>query len=179
MLTSGPVVDFSLLSMPSTVKLLSRGRWPPTEGPVPIPTPTPPALATPAVSIDRFRTPKPVLVVGRSWLAFELKVFSTCAVDVSIVTAASLTFTVVVVLATSSVRFAVATWFNVTATFFNVAVAKLAADAETSYCPGGRLLNRYSPLAFAWAVLLMLVALLVAVTVAFGTAAPVWSMMRP
>jgi hypothetical protein len=42
----GPVTDLSLLSMPSTVKLLFRGRCPPTEPPVP--TPKPPLLDTPA-----------------------------------------------------------------------------------------------------------------------------------
>ena len=55
---SGPVTDRLLLSTPSTVKLLLRGRCPPTDGPEP--TPTPPVLATPASSSDRFSTPLPV-----------------------------------------------------------------------------------------------------------------------
>ena len=37
------MTDLLLLSMPSTVKLLLRGRCPPTEGPVPIPRPPPEA----------------------------------------------------------------------------------------------------------------------------------------
>ena len=179
MLVSGPVVDFSLLSTPSTVKLLLLGRWPPTEGPVPMPTPTPPALATPAVSMDRFSTPNPVLVVGKSSLDFAVYVFCTWAVVVSMTTVASLTLTVVVVLPTSNVKFAVATWFSTTETFFKVAGVKPAADADTSYCPGGRLPIRYSPDAFVCVDVFTFVALLVAVTLAPGTAAPVWSSTLP
>src|SRR5262249_8851541 len=44
MYTCGPVTDLSLLSTPSTTKLLFLARWPPTEPPVP--TPTPPVLTT-------------------------------------------------------------------------------------------------------------------------------------
>src|ERR1700753_281869 len=54
--TNGPVMPLLLLSTPSIVKLLLRGRWPPTEGPAP--TPTPPLLVTPALNSDRFRAPK-------------------------------------------------------------------------------------------------------------------------
>src|ERR1700751_2040794 len=54
---SDPVTDLLLLSTPSTVKLLSRGRWPPTDGPTPKPIAF--AFETPGASIDRFRTPAP------------------------------------------------------------------------------------------------------------------------
>ena len=53
-----------LLSTPSMVKLLLRGRWPETEGPVP--APIPPLVATPAFNNERLRTPKPIVAVGRS-----------------------------------------------------------------------------------------------------------------
>src|SRR3954468_19621565 len=69
----GPVTDLLLLSIPSTVKLLLRGRWPPTEGPVP--APTPPLLATPAPKRDRLITPEPTLVVGISVFWRWSKVF--------------------------------------------------------------------------------------------------------
>src|SRR5690349_7853298 len=52
---TGPVTSLRLLSTPSMVKLLLRGRCPPTDGPVP--TPTPPRLPTPELSSERFRTP--------------------------------------------------------------------------------------------------------------------------
>src|SRR5205814_10049521 len=55
-LISGPVTDLLLLSTPSTVKLLLRGRCPPTEGPEP--APMPPLLATPALSRERLSTPE-------------------------------------------------------------------------------------------------------------------------
>src|SRR5947209_19397623 len=66
-LTIGPVTARLLLSMPSTVKLLLVGRWPPTEGAVPYPAP--PLLVTPAASKERFKTPDlacPPLAEGRS-----------------------------------------------------------------------------------------------------------------
>src|ERR1041385_4328924 len=55
----GPVTALSLLSTPSTTKLLLRGRWPPTEPPVP--TPTPPELVTPGASNERLLTPTPAV----------------------------------------------------------------------------------------------------------------------
>ena len=61
--TNGPVMDLLLLSIPSIVKLLLRGRCPPTEGPVP--TPTAPPVATPACSRDAFITPDPLDARGR------------------------------------------------------------------------------------------------------------------
>src|SRR5690349_12847889 len=54
---SGPVVTLLLLSIPSTVKLLFRGRCPPMEGP--LPTPTAPLVETPALSRERLITPEP------------------------------------------------------------------------------------------------------------------------
>src|ERR1700733_7541215 len=82
--TNGPVTALLLLSTPSMVKLLLRGRWPPTEGPTPIPIP--PLEATPGLSREAFKTPKPVdppaEVDGRSvsstlsndWVRFVLVV---------------------------------------------------------------------------------------------------------
>src|ERR1043166_205188 len=64
--TSGPVTDLLLLSTPSIMKLLLRGRCPPIEGPVP--APTPPLLATPELSKERFKTPLPIEAAGRSSL---------------------------------------------------------------------------------------------------------------
>ena len=51
----GPVTLPLLLSIPSIVKLLLRGRWPPTEGP--LPAPTEPLVATPDCKSDKFSTP--------------------------------------------------------------------------------------------------------------------------
>ena len=65
---SAPVTDLLLLSTPSTVKLLSRGRCPPTEGPVPSPIAL--AWVTPGLNNDRFNTPAPTPpaeVMPRSW----------------------------------------------------------------------------------------------------------------
>src|SRR5204863_9354549 len=55
--TCGPVTDLSLLSTPSTMKLLLRGRCPPTEPPEP--TPTPPELDTFGAINARLLTPPP------------------------------------------------------------------------------------------------------------------------
>src|SRR5579872_2992919 len=57
MVMRAPVTDLLLLSTPSTVKLLSRGRCPPTDGPVPRPMEF--AFVTPGLNIDRFKTPPP------------------------------------------------------------------------------------------------------------------------
>src|SRR5262245_28824132 len=73
MVMTGPVTDLLLLSTPSTVKLLLRGRCPATEGPVP--APMPPLVATPASSSERLRTPSPTVAVGRSCSSLLSKVF--------------------------------------------------------------------------------------------------------
>src|SRR5690242_21773293 len=74
--TSGPVTDLSLLSTPSIMKLLLRGRCPPTDGPVP--APTEPLVATPADKSERLITPElvvpppaPNVEVGRSESCLE------------------------------------------------------------------------------------------------------------
>src|SRR5271165_63248 len=103
---SGPVTDKLLLSTPSIVKLLLRGRFPPTDGPEP--TPTPPVLATPAFKSDKFRTPLPFEVVGLSVISLATNVVEIVGVVESIVTAVSLTSTVVEVPATAVVILAVA-----------------------------------------------------------------------
>src|SRR5204862_7016615 len=51
--TRGPVTLLLLLSIPSTVKLLLRGRWPPMLGPEP--APIAPLLATPELKSERLR----------------------------------------------------------------------------------------------------------------------------
>src|SRR5277367_3539893 len=79
--TNGPVTLLLLLSTPSMVKLLLRGLWPPTEGPVP--APTPPLVATPDPSKERLRTPKPTDAVGKSANCLASKVVLSCAVVVS------------------------------------------------------------------------------------------------
>src|SRR5690242_10332999 len=112
--TSGPVTDLLLLSIPSIVKLLLRGRCPPTEGPVP--APTPPLLATPELNSERLITPSPIDAVGRSAAAFVSKVFVTCAVVVSIETADSCTSTEAETCPTCKVIFAVAILFSSTPT---------------------------------------------------------------
>src|ERR1043165_7434976 len=99
--TSGPVTDLLLLSTPSIVKLLLRGRCPPTDGPAP--APTPPLLATPEPNSDRFSTPLPTVADGRSELKRSSKVFDTVAVVVSSATATPETSTCVVAPLISSV----------------------------------------------------------------------------
>src|ERR1700747_2535184 len=76
--TRGPVTDLSLLSTPSIVKLLLRGRWPPTEGPAQ--TPTLPLVATPALKSERFNTPLPLVDDGISVSCFSSNVDASCAV---------------------------------------------------------------------------------------------------
>src|SRR5271170_1388007 len=82
---SGPVTALLLLSIPSIVKLLLRGRCPPTEGPMPMPIP--PLEAPPGLSRDALRTPKPVDppedVEGRLLSATLLKVWVRLIVVVS------------------------------------------------------------------------------------------------
>src|SRR5215472_6254617 len=92
MVISGPVTERLLLSTPSTVKLLLRGRTPETVGPDP--TPTPPLLATPASSRDRLRTPLfpcPPAVIGKSAASLERYVEAIVGVVESTVTPVSLT----------------------------------------------------------------------------------------
>src|SRR5215469_18121316 len=70
-ITSGPVTPLSLLSVPSIVKLLLRGRCPPTDGPEP--APKPPVLPTPACSSEAFNTPDPTEADGmscRTWFSY-------------------------------------------------------------------------------------------------------------
>src|SRR3974390_612143 len=91
----GPVTERLLLSTPSTVKLLLRGRFPPTAGPEP--APRPPELATPAFNNDKFRTPLAPADIGTSEASFAVKVVGIVGVVASRVTPSSLTSTVVAV----------------------------------------------------------------------------------
>ncbi len=120
--TSGPVTLPLLLSMPSTMKLLSRGRCPATDGPVP--TPTPPLVVTPAFRSERLRTPEPVEAEGKSITSLVSKEFETWAVVVSTAGAAAETSTVSVLAPTCSVTFAVPTRFNSTLTSFTLTALK-------------------------------------------------------
>src|SRR5258708_9526923 len=74
--TRGPVTLLLLLSIPSTVKLLLRGRWPPMLGPEP--APIAPLLATPELKSERLRIPLgPSVVLGRSAFIFGSKVVAS------------------------------------------------------------------------------------------------------
>src|SRR5438876_6762860 len=93
--TSGPVTLLLLLSMPSTVKLLLRGRWPPMLGPEP--APMPPLLATPELKRERLRIPLgPSVVLGRSAFILGSKVVASVELAVSSASATPDTSTVVI-----------------------------------------------------------------------------------
>jgi len=80
--TRGPVTLLLLLSIPSTVKLLLRGRWPPMLGPEP--APIAPLLATPELKSERLRIPLgPSVVLGRSAFIFGSKVVASVELAVS------------------------------------------------------------------------------------------------
>ena len=111
-LARGPVTLLLLLSTPSIVKLLLRGRCPPTDGPVP--APMAPLEDTPDVYRARFRTPEPPLVVGRSANCCASNVLCTCAVVVSMVTDEPVTSTTVFDSPTCSVTFVVDCTFRLT-----------------------------------------------------------------
>ncbi len=104
-MTSGPVTLPLLLSMPSMVKLLLRGRCPPTDGPVP--SPTAPLEPTPALSSDRLMIPL-VPESGRSDIEVLVNDVCTEAVVVSMVAAEAETSTVSTLVPTSSLILVVA-----------------------------------------------------------------------
>src|SRR5215467_14066331 len=79
--TCGPVTPLSLLSTPSSTKLLLRARWPPTEPPVP--TPTPPLLVTLGATSARLNTPAPTAVWARSTTWRDSNPFARLVVVVS------------------------------------------------------------------------------------------------
>src|SRR2546421_6417516 len=80
--TKGPVTLLLLLSIPSTVKLLLRGRWPPMLGPEP--APIAPLLATPELKSERLRIPLgPSVVLRRSAVVLGPKVFGSVEVVLS------------------------------------------------------------------------------------------------
>src|SRR5947209_1795739 len=101
--------------MPSMVKLLFRGRCPPTDGP--LPTPTPPLLATPEPRRERFRTPPLGLAeLGNSAASCEEYVLVTWDVVVSMMAAAVETSTLLDTVPTCMERFTVLVTFRATAT---------------------------------------------------------------
>src|SRR5215471_14095380 len=122
--TKGPVTLLLLLSTPSIMKLLSRGRCPPTEGPVP--APTPPLVLTPDCNNDRFNTPRPWAAIGRSVVIFVSKVLSICALLVLIKGVAPDTSTVMDAAPTSRVTIRELVLFSSTAKFVIVVVVKFA-----------------------------------------------------
>src|ERR1700734_2935447 len=168
--TNGPVTDLLLLSTPSMVKLLLRGRWPPTEGPVP--TPTAPPVAIPAWSSDALMTPEPPDTIGRFASCSAVYVFCSWAVVVSITAASPETSTVWVDCPTCSVTFAVTDWFNGMSRPFNSDLVKPEAVTVMSYVPTKRLLKRYCPAEVVVVVDAIPVAGFVTVTEALGTIAP-------
>src|ERR1017187_1812482 len=127
--TSGPVALPLLLSMPSMVKLLLRGRCPPTDGPEP--RPMAPLEPTPAFSSDRLITPLPPDAIGRSAMEALENAVCTAAVVVSIVAAAAETSTVSTLAPTSSLTLVVAIAFNATVTARICAFVKPGAVTVT------------------------------------------------
>ena len=134
--TSGPVTLPLLLSIPSTVKLLLRGRCPPTDGPAP--RPTAPLEPTPAFNSERLITPLPPEALGRSARLAVANEVCTLAVVVSIAAAAAVTSTISTLEPTSSLTFAFVFWFRVTDTPRSCAFVKPAAVTVTVYVPAGR-----------------------------------------
>ncbi len=175
--TSGPVTPLLLLSTPSIVKLLLRGRWPPTDGPAP--TPTPPLVATPAPKSEGFNTPLPEAAPGMSAIWPASKVLESCAVVVSSAGATPETSTVVTAPLMSSVIGSELVLFSSTLNPLMTVVAKLVEDAETLYVPTGKLLMRYSPRSLAFVVYFTPVSTFTASTDAPGTTAPVLSRIVP
>src|ERR1017187_4174152 len=135
--TNGPVTLPLLLSMPSMVKLLLRGRCPPTDGPAP--RPIAPLVPTPAFRSARLSTPYPPDTLGSSDMALSWKVFCTEAVVVSIEAAEAETSTVSTLVPTSSFTLLVAVWFNATPTPLIWAFVKPVAVTVIVYVPGCRL----------------------------------------
>src|SRR5882762_9595230 len=111
------------------VKLLLRGRCPPTEGPEP--TPTPPLVATPELKSERFNTPLPFGEEGKSAICCPSYVLDSCAVVVSSVCAIPETSTVVTAPLISRVIGSVLVLLSSTLNPLIVVVEKFADDAET------------------------------------------------
>src|SRR5438876_814035 len=176
--TRGPVTLLLLLSMPSTVKLLLRGRCPPMLGPEP--APMPPLLATPELKRERLRIPLgPSVVLGRSAFILGSNVVASVEVVVSSASATPDTSTVVTAPLISRV---IDKDFVMLSSIVNpliVVVARFAADAEILYVPTAKLLNLYSPASLALVSYLAPVCVFTASTVAPGTTAPVLSRTVP
>ena len=131
------MTSLRLLSTPSIMKLLLRGRWPPTEGPVP--TPMPPELATPAPSSDRLSTPPQVIRRGRESPppCGPRSCSHTCAVVVSMYVEASMTSIAVETVPTSILMLAVVALLSSTARSFSEVVVNPVAVAVTRIGPPG------------------------------------------
>src|SRR6266446_3756596 len=127
--TSGPVTVLLLLSMPSTVKLLFRGRCPPMLGPEP--APIPPLLATPELKSERLRIPLgPSVVLGRSAFILGSNVVASVEVVVSSASATPDTSTVVTAPLISKVIDRDFVMFSSIVKPLMVVVARFGADAE-------------------------------------------------
>src|ERR1035441_2168519 len=110
------------------LKLLLRGRWPPTDGP--LPPPAPPLLPTPPPRSERFSTPLlPFDVLGSSAAICALKVLATCEVEVSIEAAVSEISTTVDTLPTCILMLTVVILLSSMATLSKVLVLNPEADA--------------------------------------------------
>src|SRR6187402_7699 len=129
--TRGPVTDLSLLSIPSMVKLLLRGRCPPTDGPTPMPIP--PVDATFGLSSDTFKTPvDPFVALGRIDNSFVSNVWVRLVDVVSRLTVASAdTSMLEVALVGVSVRDTDDLLLKSMRTLWSVYTAKPCADATT------------------------------------------------
>src|SRR5260370_33782888 len=147
--TSGPVTLLLLLSIPSTVKLLLRGRCPPTLGPAP--APIPPLLATPELKSERLRIPLgPSVVLGRSAFILGSEVVASVELAVSSASATPETSTVVTAPLISKVIDRDLVMLSSTAYPLMVVVAIFGDDAEMLYVPTAMLLNLYSPASLAF-----------------------------
>src|SRR5450432_1139065 len=127
--TTGPVTPPLLLSIPSMVKLLLRGRCPPTDGPAP--KPMAPLEPTPAFSSERLITPLPPDAMGRSPMLTDVNEVCTEAVVVSMVAPEAETSTVSTLVPTSSLTLLVEVLLSSTATARICALVKPAAVTVT------------------------------------------------
>ena len=161
------------------MKLLSRGRWPRTEGPTPRPSEL--ACATPGLNNERFRTPAPVPpaeVIPRSWAKRSSKVDCSCAVVVSMIAATPDTSTVSVAAPGLIVTFNVPVLFSCTSTCCATDL-KPCELTVSLYIPTGRLSKRYPPVPLVLVLAVTPVATFCACTSAFATTAPEGSVTVP
>src|SRR5258708_1774392 len=176
--TRGPVTLLLLLSIPSTVKLLLRGRCPPMLGPEP--APIAPLLATPELKRERLRIPLgPSVVLGRSAFIFGSNVVASVELAVSRASATPETSTVVTAPLISRVIGKDLVMLSSTEYPLITVGARCGAEAVMLYVPTAMLLNLYAPASLAFVSYLAPVGVFTASTVAPGTTAPVLSSTVP